>query len=144
MGKLTIVLAVTALFAASAHAATPATWTSTFTNVAGASGSISFNDWGYKGPTGVGANDFQVGSGFDSSRIGQVQHVLTTGPDFLTRDPAHPVWQDFSGSATPEYPNANMDSAVNFYNGVTPLLLAVPSTICKSTRQVITMSPRTT
>ncbi len=115
MGNRFLALAVIGLFAVSAHAATPTTWTSTFTNVAGASGSVSFNDWGYKGPTGVGANDFQVGSGFDSSRIGQVQHVLTTGPDFLTRDPAHPVWQDFSGSATPEYPNANMDSAVNFY-----------------------------
>jgi hypothetical protein len=94
------------------HEASAADWTTTFTNVAGASGYIKFNDWGYTGP-GVGANDFQVGAGFDASRIGQIQHVVTTGPDWQTRDPAHNVLGDLYD--VENFPNANMDSGVNFY-----------------------------
>lgn len=107
------VLAVLAVLAGTAQAGTPTTWVSNYT-YSGSTTTIKFNDWGYEGPAGVGANNFQVGTGFDSSRIGQVQHVVTTGPDFKTPDPGHTVAQDFN-EQNPDFTNANMDSAVNFY-----------------------------
>jgi hypothetical protein len=83
----------------------------------GSTGTITFDDWGYTGPAGVGANDFQVGSGFDASRIGQVQKVVTKDPDFLTPDPGHTVAKDLGDPNDPSnwYSNANMDGTVNFY-----------------------------
>lgn len=113
-------LGITAISAT--HAATPQTWTTTIdpTTTVGATGTITFNDWGYKGPTGVGATDFQVGSGFDASRIGQVQHVVTNNPDWLTPDSQtsgpraqSTVYGDMYNS--PTYTNPNMDGGVNFY-----------------------------
>ena len=85
---------------ASAHAdipvgfvpnATPTDWVWTVPNPGDGSntgysnyyGSITFNDWGYKGPTGVGANDFKVGSGFDAGKLGQIQSVVTKNGDPL-------------------------------------------------------------
>lgn len=79
----------------------------------GSTGTITFNDWGYKGPTNVGANDFQVGSGFDAGNIGQIQHVVTRAPDYLTSDPASTVYGDLYN--TPTFADANMDAGVNFY-----------------------------
>lgn len=79
---------------------------------AGSTGTITFNDWGYTGPTGVGANDFRVGTGFDASSIGQVQKVITKDPDFLTPDPGHNVLGDLGGGS---FSNGNMDATVNFY-----------------------------
>lgn len=76
-------------------------------------GAITFNDWGYTGPAGVGANDFQVGSGFDSSNIGQIQHVVTKDPDWATPDAPHTVYGDLTNS--PTFSNANMDGGVNFF-----------------------------
>lgn len=95
--------------------------------ITGSTGTITFNDWGYKGPTGVGANDFQVGAGFDSSRIGQVQHVITRGAsskdlttglattnvDWKTPDAAHTISSDFTSDGA--FTNSNMDGGVNFY-----------------------------
>jgi hypothetical protein len=75
-------------------------------------GTISFDDNGYTGPTGVGVNDFQVGSGFDASRVGQIQRVVTTGPDWDTTDAAATISGDFGG---PTFTNPNMDSQVNFF-----------------------------
>lgn len=120
MRKSRIAIAVMALMAGAAQAATPTVWTTTFTNVGGASGYIKFNDWGYTGPNGVGANDYQVGTGFDSSNIGQVQHVVTNGPDWKTTDPGYNIQADLYGAYPPDYsvsdlPNASMDSGVNFY-----------------------------
>ena len=121
MKKLSLL--ATALLAAPAFATTfgtPQNWATTIQstdNYAGASGTITFNDWGYKGPTvggyTVGANDFQVGSGFDASRIGQIQHVVTTGPDGLTPDAARTIKGD--STTSPTFTNASMDSQVNFY-----------------------------
>lgn len=112
--KLTLLAA--ALLASPAFAATYTTTIDAGT-YGGSYGTITFNDWGYKGPTGVGANDFQVGSGFDASRIGQVQKVLTKDPDYLTPDPGHVVAKDLSDLNNPAnwYANANMDGTVNFY-----------------------------
>lgn len=84
------------VIAFSANAAEPKTWTTKIDPItyAGSIGTISFNDWGYKGPRGVGANDFQVGPGFDSYRLGQVQSVESRLPDWITSDPAQTVWGD--------------------------------------------------
>jgi len=96
-------------------------WTWTIdSSVYQSSGYIKFNDWGYKGPTGVGVNDYKVTSGvtgitgFDASRIGQRQNVVTVAPDYRTPDPTHvPIVDTFSPGAP--YPDANMDGSVNFY-----------------------------
>ena len=80
---------------------------------------ISFDDWGYTGPNGTTARDYTVNgtSGFDASRVGQRQHVVTLRPDYLTPDAADTIIKDITGSPlNPEYPNANMDAAANFYN----------------------------
>ena len=82
-------------------------------NYSGTTGTIKFNDWGYVGPAGVGANDFQVGSGFNPSDIGQIQHVVTKAPDMLTPDPGKRVFGDLTDS--PTYERADMDGQVNFY-----------------------------
>jgi len=122
--KALVLSLMAALTASSAYAATPTVWTTNFTNVAGASGYIKFNDWGYVGPDNgsgpVGWNDFQVGSGFNAGQVGQVQSVVTNGPDWQTQDPAYDVQADYYGAYPPDYtvavlPNASMDSNVNFY-----------------------------
>lgn len=79
----------------------------------GNAGTITFRDWNYVGPNGAGANDFYVPgtSGFDASRIGQIQNVITLDPDTLTSDPMKTV----RGDDNTTYENANMDGQVNFY-----------------------------
>ena len=120
--KLTLLaaaLCASPAFAATAWDANLGVWVTTIDAAShvGSSGTITFNDWGYQGPTvggyTVGANDFQVGSGFDSSSIGQIQHVVTKSPDYLTSDPASNVVGDLGDPST--FANANMDGAVNFY-----------------------------
>lgn len=108
--KLTLLAAV--LCASPAFASE---WTTTIdaATYLGSTGTITFNDWGYTGPAGVGANDFQVGSGFDASSIGQIQHVVTQTPDYLTSDPSSTVYGDLYNS--PTFADANMDGGVNFY-----------------------------
>ncbi len=90
----------------------------------GATGTITFNDHGYSDYVNdymaAGADVFQVGSGFDANRVGQVQNVVTKDPDWLTSDPAKTV--RFDGFSSPEAypkgtaPNANMDGTVNFFS----------------------------
>jgi len=87
------------------------------------SGTATFDDWGYVGPGGRTAMDFDPenggfggpaeGNALDpAGGIGQIQHVVTTGPDGLTPD------DDFY--FTEGYPDlfshANTDSQVNFYD----------------------------
>lgn len=132
--KKGMVLALMSLAATPAFADTPTVWTTTYgASTSNSTGTITFNDWGYKGPTGVGANDFQVGSGFNSSNIGQIQRVVTKGAsvkdlttytattnvDWKTPDAPHnPVTdQPWDPDINPDYNfnNANMDGGVNFY-----------------------------
>lgn len=113
MRKTQLSLAVLALMAGTAQAGTPTIWTDSY-NVNSAQTTITFNDWGYTPLAGVGAKTNQVGTGFNASNIGQVQHVVTTGPDWNTPDPGHTVLQDFNESE-PSFDNTNMDSGVNFY-----------------------------
>ena len=77
-------------------------------------GYITFHDWGYVGPNGAGANDFYVpgSGGFNASRLGQVQDVITLDPDGLTPDASKTVRKDDESG---RYTNANMDGQVNFY-----------------------------
>lgn len=116
--KLSLLAA--ALCVSPAFAADATVWTTDIDaeTYFGSTGTITFNDWGYKGPTvsgyTVGANDFQVGSGFDASNIGQEQHVITKAPDYLTSDPASNVVGDL-GAPNTDFTNANMDGGVNFY-----------------------------
>ena len=114
----TLSLLASALIATPAFAAVPQTFTTTIDAATyGSSGTIVFNDHGYVGPDGVGANDFQVGSGFDASRVGQIQTVVTKDPDGLTSDAPQRIVGDL-GIPNPDglhYPRANMDGQVNFY-----------------------------
>jgi hypothetical protein len=73
-------------------------------------GEIRFYDWGYAGPQGQTAAEFDY-NGFDSAA--QIQHVVTTGPDRLTPDAPYTIETEFS--VIPFFRDANMDSQVNFY-----------------------------
>lgn len=135
-----LAVALLAVLSTSAHAGipagfvsdtTPTDWVTTIADngttsngYAGTYGTITFNDWGYVGPAGVGANDFQVGAGFDAGNIGQIQSVVTVAADWLTPDPLSVtggVNSAKTDSAQQPYgvnyplPNANMDGGVNFY-----------------------------
>lgn len=110
-----IAVALGLLPMASVLAAEPTTWVTSYGGY-----EIRFNDWGYVGPSGVGANDFQVGGGFDSTRVGQIQDVLTLDPNWQTLDPGHDILIDMApaelmGTAGLTYTNASMDATVNFY-----------------------------
>lgn len=115
--KLKLTLLASALFAAPVFAATHTTVIDA-DSYGGFGGTITFDDHGYVGPTGVGALDFEVTStvtgitGFDASRVGQVQNVVTKDPDWVTSDPLHNVYNDRTNALLP---NANMDGTVNFY-----------------------------
>ena len=73
--KRKLTLLASALLASPAFASTTFTTTIDAATYNGSTGSITFNDWGYTGPTGVGANDFHVGSGFDAARIGRLHSI---------------------------------------------------------------------
>lgn len=112
MKKFSLLSAV--LLASPVFTATAATWTTDIDAATyGVTGSIVFNDHGYVGPAGVGANDFQVGAGFDALRIGQIQTVVTKDPDGLTSDAPKTVLGDLDDGNV--YKKANMDGQVNFY-----------------------------
>lgn len=112
--KCKLTLLASALLASPAFAATTFTTTFDAATSGGSTGTITFNDWGYTGPTGVGANDFQVGAGFNADDIGQIQHVITKVPDYLTPNPPSNIAEDLTYS-NPAFTNANMDGGVNFY-----------------------------
>lgn len=108
-----LTIAVGIALGMSAFPALATDWITNYTTASSnAIGSITFNDWGYTGPAGVGAMDFQVGSGFDASRIGQIQNVLTVASDWNTSDPGKTVQPDFGPGS---YTNASMDGTVNFF-----------------------------
>jgi hypothetical protein len=98
----------------------PQSWVTNFDAARyGSSGTITFNDWGYGGPNGANANTFAVTSpltgitGFDSTRIGQRQDVLTLDADWKSPDPGITVrMPEFTPT---RYNNASQDAQVNFY-----------------------------
>ncbi len=97
----------------------------------GSVGTITFDPWGFTGPGGRTAEQFEpigaFGNGnFNASTaaaciadpascgIGQVQHVITKAADGLTQDPPQDIGSDFFSQFGP-YPQANVDSLVSFY-----------------------------
>lgn len=95
------------------------TWTQTYDAATyKSSGTVTFNDWGYTGPTAlggstpVGVNDFKVGAGYNAANLGQMQKVITKAPDWQTSDALQNVTVDMSGVP---YPNSNMDGQTQFY-----------------------------
>lgn len=111
----TVLGAALGLSALAVSAATPVVWTTPIdpVNYGGSSGTISFNDWGYKGPRGVGANDYQVGPGFDAYRLGQIQHVESILPDWLTPDAPQTIWGDNLVTFTPVSLSTNITAGVS-------------------------------
>jgi len=77
----------------------------------GATGTITFNDWGYTGPGGRGYNDLDPINGFGGAA--QIQHVVTLGPDWQTPDAPATIYDDLGGPLT--FNNANVDSAATFF-----------------------------
>jgi len=131
-------LIVLAIAAQSSYATTTA-WVNgqmvrTFdgTTHGGVTGTITLDDWGFVGPGGRIADQFEpTGSIFGNANfnpaditscqanpascdIGQMQHVVTNGPDGLTQDPPHDIDGDFLSPNGP-YPQANVDSLTTFY-----------------------------
>jgi len=96
-------------------------WVDTFdgSTTGGATGNITFDDWGFTGPNGRTAKDFNAVNGFGQNAldptggIGQIQHVVTTGPDGLTPDAPATIYGDVGSPNV--YTNANVDSAATFY-----------------------------
>ena len=93
-------------------------------------GSITFDDWGYRGPLGVTRVDYQVGAGFNAASTGQIQEVTTRDPDWLTPDAKSGAVKHVDANFTEgdfglnsggfftgtDMPDANMDGGVNFYH----------------------------
>ena len=110
--KLVISIALVLGVAAQAQAAD---WVTTLNPdiYNGSTGTVTFDDWGFSDTlNGRGANDFDAVNGF--GEVGQIQHVVTKEHDWVTPD-AHSgdtVSRDLNG---PDFMNANMDTAVNFY-----------------------------
>lgn len=88
-------------------------------------GEIRFDDWGYTGPGGRTAVNFDpMNGGFGgplqgndldpNGGVGQIQVVITSNPDFLTPDDPTNAIGDLTG--TPIFTNANPDAVVNFYD----------------------------
>jgi len=77
-------------------------------------GTVTFDDWGFVGPNGRTAVDFEPVNGFNFDSVGQIQHVVTRAEDGLTPDDPVTVIQDLYG--TPIYGSADMDGTVSFYH----------------------------
>ena len=81
-------------------------------NYGGSTGTITFDDWGFSDRlNGRNATQFDAINGF--GEVGQVQHVVTKDPDFITPDSPSTVTPEWGSTDT--FTNANMDAAVNFY-----------------------------
>ena len=103
------------LFAGAAQADV---WTKTIDAATynGSTGTITFNDWGYIGPGGRNASQFDpLNGGF--GQVGQIQHVVTRDADWKTADAPSTVSQEWANADGSQniYTNANMDAGVNFY-----------------------------
>lgn len=98
---------ISALSVSNALAGTPTIWR---TEVNG--GESLFYDWGYGGPQGQTAAQWESNGTFDGAA--QIQHVITTDADRLTPDDMYTIKTD-SSSGNPTFWDANMDTQVNFY-----------------------------
>ncbi|MCW8922514.1 MAG: hypothetical protein OQK69_02625, partial [Gammaproteobacteria bacterium] len=90
----------------------------------GKEGTITFDDWGFVGPNGRTAVDFEPVNGFGgpaegnaldpTGGIGQIQHVVTRDADGLTPDAPVTTVGDLYGF--PTYGGGSMDATVSFYH----------------------------
>lgn len=96
----------------------------------GVTGTMTFSDWGFIGPYGRTALDFEHLNGFGNGMldpaapafcladpaacdIGQMQHVVTNDADGLTADRPHTAYASLTND--PEWTNANVDAVTTFY-----------------------------
>jgi len=79
----------------------------------GTTGTITFDDWGFVGPNGRTATDFEPINGFNADSVGQIQHVVTRDADLLTPDAPYTSKIDLFGGGG--FADGNMDATVNFY-----------------------------
>ena len=115
---LAVLVALTATGSAQATV-----WTETFdgSTTQGATATITFDDWGFTGPNGRTAQDFDPVNGFGNNAldptggIGQIQHVVTSGPDGLTADAPVLIKDDISAGWGYDVANQNVDSVATFY-----------------------------
>lgn len=116
--KIKLHLAIGITLASSSYCASATEWVTAING-----GTATFDDWGYTGPNGRTAADFEAVNGFGglaegnaldaTGGVGQIQHVVTTGPDGLTPDASQTVLEDLNGPNW--WTDANMDSQTNFY-----------------------------
>lgn len=85
---------------------TPAVWLTPLDN-----GEMLFYDWGYSGPQGQTATQWESNGTFDGAA--QIQHVITQDADRLTPDDPSLIKTDLN--TVPLYWDANMDTQTNFY-----------------------------
>ena len=84
-------------------------WTTPITG-----GEILFNDWGYTGPGGRTAMDWDPINGFNGAT--QIQRVVTVESDGVTPDASQTLVVDsYPLGTTPRFPDANMDNVTNFF-----------------------------
>lgn len=76
-------------------------------------GTVTFDDWGFVGPNGRTAIDFEPINGFNADSVGQIQHVVTRAADLLTPDAPVTTKGDLYG--TPKYGGGNVDATVTFF-----------------------------
>jgi len=99
-------------------------------NGAQVTGSITFSDWGFVGPGGRTAADFDNVNGFGNGMldpanpafclanpaacgIGQQQHVVTNDADGLSAENPYTVYASLTNN--PVFTNANIDAVTTFY-----------------------------
>ncbi len=76
-------------------------------------GTITLDDWGFVGPNGRTALDFEPVNGFNFDAIGQRQHVVTRTGDLLTPDAPADTKLDLYGGEW--FGGGIMDATVSFY-----------------------------
>lgn len=129
--KSPLLITLFVVFSNNSHAVQ---WVKTFdgSTTGNWAGTITLDDWGFVGPQGRQADSFaphggQFGNGMYDSMgaafcianpascdIGQMQHVVTSGPDGITPDPPHDILDDFLPN-TGNFERANVDSLANFF-----------------------------
>ena len=116
--KNILVVSIAVALGASSFTTQAQEWVTTIdgANHLGATGTVTFDDWGFSDTlNGRNATQFDPINGF--GEVGQLQHVVTKDPDFLTSDAPVTVVQEWGNpdGTLNAYTNANMDAAVNFY-----------------------------
>lgn len=113
-----LMVSISTALAGASFCAQAADWVTTIDagTYAGSTGTITFDDWGFSDQlNNRNATQFDAINGF--GEVGQIQHVVTKDPDFITPDAPIDIDEEWPDAGQPlnTYINANMDAAVNFY-----------------------------